>query len=124
MRRFGSRWSTPLRPRGATISIDPNVRPLAIDDKAAYAARLDRFLDRAHLIKISSEDLEYLYGSTGLRGAGAQTCSSGRKCQLVVVTLAEQGSLAVTGAGFGHGGHLSVCRSPKRGPTRWAQATR
>jgi fructokinase len=88
---------------GATISIDPNVRPLAIDDKAAYAARLDRFLDRAHLIKISSEDLEYLYGSADYP-ALARNLLRRPQCRLVVVTLAEQGSLAVTASGSGSAG--------------------
>lgn len=92
---------------GATISIDPNVRPLAIDDKAGYTARLDRFLDRAHLIKISSEDLEYLYGSTDYE-ALARTLLERPACQLVVVTLADQGSLAVTASGTARTGIYQV----------------
>jgi fructokinase len=88
---------------GATISIDPNVRPLAIDDKAAYTARLDPFLDRAHLIKISSEDLEYLYGSRDY-AVLARDLLKRPNCRLVVVTLAEQGSLAITAAGSGKAG--------------------
>lgn len=88
---------------GATISIDPNVRPLAIDDKAAYTARLHRFIERAHLIKISSEDLEYLYGRTDYV-ALARDLLKRPSCRLVVVTLAEKGSLAVTAAGEGKAG--------------------
>jgi fructokinase len=88
---------------GATISIDPNDRPLAIDSKQAFTARLDRFLDRAHLIKISSEDLEYLYGGTDYM-ALARDLLKRPKCRLVVVTLAEKGSLAVTASGSGSSG--------------------
>jgi fructokinase len=89
---------------GATIAIDPNVRPLAIDDKAAYTARLDPFLDRAHLIKISSEDLEYLYESNDYAALAADLLHRRPNCRLVVVTLAEKGSMAVTAAGDGKAG--------------------
>ena len=89
---------------GATISIDPNFRPLAIDDKDAYIERLDPFLDRAHLIKISSEDLQYLYDSDDYVGLARELLEGRPKCQLVVVTLAEKGSVAVTAAGEGKGG--------------------
>lgn len=101
---------------GATISIDPNVRPLAIDDKAAYTARLDRFLDRAHLIKISSEDLEYLYSSKDY-AALAHDLLKRRNAKLVVVTLAEKGSLAVTGAGSGSSGIYQLPRPEKGADT-------
>ncbi|HEX4761433.1 MAG TPA: PfkB family carbohydrate kinase [Sphingomicrobium sp.] len=89
---------------GATISIDPNVRPLAIDDKDAFIERLDPFLDRANLIKISSEDLEYLYESDDYAGLARDLLHGRPNCELVVVTLAEKGSMAVTAAGEGKGG--------------------
>jgi len=89
---------------GATISIDPNVRPLAIDDKEAFIERLDPFLNRAHLIKISSEDLEYLYESTDYAALARDLLNERPNCQLVVVTLAEQGSMAVTASGEGKAG--------------------
>jgi fructokinase len=89
---------------GATIAIDPNVRPLAIDNKDAFIERLDPFLDRAHLIKISSEDLEYLYESDDYAGLARDLLEGRPKCALVVVTLAEKGSMAVTAAGAGQAG--------------------
>lgn len=89
--------------RGAVISFDPNVRPLAITDKDAYLGRLDRFLDRAHLIKISHEDLGYIYNSSDFE-ALAHGLLDRSACRLAVVTLAEQGSLAVTRQGSGRSG--------------------
>ena len=44
----------------ALIAVDPNCRPWVIDDRAAYRERLDRVLARAHLLKVSEEDIEYL----------------------------------------------------------------
>jgi fructokinase len=44
----------------ALIAVDPNCRPWVIDDAAAYRERLDRVLKRAHLLKVSEEDIAYL----------------------------------------------------------------
>ncbi|HTM76934.1 MAG TPA: PfkB family carbohydrate kinase, partial [Devosia sp.] len=46
--------------KGATISIDPNVRPSLVDDFDGYKQRLSAFLDLAHVVKVSEEDLEAL----------------------------------------------------------------
>ncbi len=89
--------------RGAVISIDPNVRPLAIQDRQSYVARLERFLDRAHLIKLSHEDLQYLYGGGDEEAVARQLLERGQ-CRMVVVTLAERGSLAITRTGIGRAG--------------------
>jgi fructokinase len=42
------------------VFVDPNCRPRIIDDAAAYAARLDRVLARADVVKVSGDDLEWL----------------------------------------------------------------
>jgi fructokinase len=47
-------------PAGVLVVADPNCRPAAIDDSAAYRARLDRLLGRVDVIKVSTEDLAWL----------------------------------------------------------------
>jgi fructokinase len=42
------------------VMLDPNVRPAAILDEAAYRARLDRILARADVVTASVEDLRWL----------------------------------------------------------------
>lgn len=84
--------------RGATISIDPNVRPSLVDDFAGYKARLSRFLDLAHVVKVSEEDLAALDGAMTIEQHAAELLAR-PNCQLVVVTLGEQGSRAFTAAG-------------------------
>ncbi len=81
--------------RGATIAMDPNVRPLAITDRDSYLSRLDGFFDRSHLIKVSEEDLEYLFGPGGAED-GARKLLARENCRLVVVTLGEHGAFAMT----------------------------
>jgi fructokinase len=84
--------------RGAVISIDPNVRPSLVDDFAGYRERLGRFLDLAHLIKVSKEDLEALEADKNLEQHAAELLAR-PACELVVVTLGEAGSRAFTAAG-------------------------
>ncbi|MCR8827820.1 carbohydrate kinase family protein [Pseudosulfitobacter koreensis] len=47
--------------RGIFISFDPNVRASLIHDPAAYTKRVERVLQVAHLVKLSDEDLRWLY---------------------------------------------------------------
>lgn len=84
--------------RGATISIDPNVRPSLVDDFAGYKARLSIFLDLAHVIKVSEEDLEALDNAKTIE-QHVTDLLAGPNCELVVVTLGDKGSRAFTAAG-------------------------
>ena len=45
----------------ALIALDPNIRPWVIADPEAYRARLGRVLARSHVLKVSEEDLDWLY---------------------------------------------------------------
>lgn len=80
---------------GATISIDPNVRPAIITDMAAYKQRLGRMLDLAHIVKVSHEDLDYLEPGKPLE-AHAAALLARTNCRLVVITRATDGSVAFT----------------------------
>jgi fructokinase len=84
--------------RGATISIDPNVRPSLVDDFTGYKARLSTFLDLAHVVKVSEEDLEALDPSKSIEQHAADLLAR-PNCQLVVVTLGDKGSRAFTASG-------------------------
>ena len=84
--------------KGATISIDPNVRPSLVDDFEGYKTRLSQFLDLAHVVKVSEEDLTALDAGKSLE-QHAEALLARPNCQLVVVTLGEKGSRAFTAAG-------------------------
>ena len=81
--------------QGATISIDPNVRPAVIADMAAYKQRLGRMLDLAHIVKVSHEDLDYLEKGKPLE-AHAAAMLARPNVRLVVITRAMEGSIAFT----------------------------
>lgn len=84
--------------KGATISIDPNVRPSLVDDFAGYKARLSAFLDLAHVVKVSEEDLEALDSAKSIEQHAADLLER-PNVQLVVVTLGDKGSRAFTKSG-------------------------
>jgi len=81
--------------RGAAISIDPNVRPSLVSDFGAYRARLSKFFDKAHLVKLSDEDLAALNPDLTLK-EHASALLARPQCRLVVITRGEEGSLAFT----------------------------
>ncbi len=89
--------------RGATISIDPNVRPSLVDDFDGYKRRLQLFLERAHLVKLSEEDIAALAPGASLDDYARQLLD-GPACRLVVVTLGDQGSRAFTRSGTASAG--------------------
>lgn len=75
----------------ATISIDPNVRPLLVSP-AAYRERLSRWCALADILRLSEDDLALL-----LPGATPQdACDTWHAdgARLVVVTFGERGALA------------------------------
>jgi fructokinase len=81
--------------RGTIISIDPNVRPSLIGDFEGYQSRLSGFLDHAHIVKVSDEDLGHLDASMTIE-QHAQSMLLRPHVELVVVTLGEKGSRAFT----------------------------
>jgi fructokinase len=101
------------RARGATISIDPNVRPSLVDDFEGYKQRLQQFLDRAHLVKLSEEDIAALAPGMALQDYAARLLD-GPACRLVIVTLGDRGSLAFTRSGTASAG---IHRPPVFGDT-------
>jgi fructokinase len=81
--------------RGAILSIDPNVRPSLISDFAGYKQRLGAFLDLAHIVKVSDEDLAALDADKSIE-EHAKDLLARPNVELVVVTRGEDGSRAFT----------------------------
>jgi fructokinase len=75
------------------VSLDPNVRPAMIADKAAYAKRLEGWIRSSTIVKISGADMEFVYPSMTRDQAMDHVLSMGPS--LVVTTLGKDGALAI-----------------------------
>ncbi|SDE35496.1 carbohydrate kinase family protein [Glycomyces harbinensis] len=80
---------------GATISLDPNVRPALLGDRAAFRERLERWLAFSAIVKVSDEDLAWIYPGADPGELAEGWIRKGRK--LVVVTRGGEGSLVRAG---------------------------
>jgi fructokinase len=85
---------TAARPH-ATISFDPNIRPLVTPDRYSVTHLVEREASLAYLVKASQEDLEWLYPGRGIEESLAAWTKSGPR--FCVATLGERGALAVLG---------------------------
>ena len=54
-------WSFYVHQHGVITSLDPNVHPLLVEDRGNYINRLERMFRFADIIKLSDEDLVWLY---------------------------------------------------------------
>ena len=76
----------------ATISFDPNCRPVLVSDGKVYRTRMDAFADSADIVRMSDVDFNYLYG-----GDAYATCAErrlARGASLFVVTHGGSGAQA------------------------------
>jgi fructokinase len=79
------------------VAVDPNCRPAAIEDPAAYRERLARLLGRADVVKVSAEDLEWLVPGTEPERAARGLLEQGPA--VVLLTLGGEGAVALTESG-------------------------
>jgi fructokinase len=92
-------WVDGLRADGQVlVSYDPNVRPSLIPDLEAFAQRVEGWVRRSHLVKVSEEDLDVLVPGRPALDVAAQWATWGP--ELVVVTQAEDGATALRPDGF------------------------
>ncbi len=77
----------------ALVSLDPNARPALTPDRAAAAARVEELVALSGLVKVSDEDLEWLFPDSAPVATATRWASSGPG--LVVVTRGGEGAVAV-----------------------------
>jgi len=83
--------------RGDVVtSYDPTVRPSVTPDRRQVAATVERAAASAHIVKMSDEDLAFLFPGTTLAQLAARLIGDGRPTQLLVVTKGRDGAEAVT----------------------------
>ncbi len=72
-----------------TIVLDPNVRPSVTPDKAAFMRSLESWISLAHILKVSSQDLDWLYPNEPYENAANKYLELG--APFVLVTDGDKG---------------------------------
>ena len=81
---------------GRLTSLDPNVRPSLISDSDGYRWRIRSMMGSADILKLSDEDLLWLYPEPGFEAA-CQACFADSKAALTVITKGADGVVAKSG---------------------------
>lgn len=81
----------------APLVFDPNIRPSVISDRAQYRSVVDKWATISSVIKVSEEDLHWLYPGTSMHDVANNWLAQG--AALVIVTLGSEGLAGFTRAG-------------------------
>ena len=81
-------WVQPVI-KVAPIVFDPNIRPAVISDRAQYVAQVERWVSISSAIKVSDDDLRWLYPSLDIEQVVNTWLKNGPS--LIVVTYGDKG---------------------------------
>lgn len=76
------------------MMLDPNIRPAFIPDRASHAARIERMMEMADIVKLSDEDLAWFGETSAPEELIASWLRRGPK--LIVLTRGSKGAVAFT----------------------------
>ena len=101
----------------APIVFDPNIRPSVMSDPAAYAAAVEKWASISSIIKLSDDDIKWLYPDETLDEVAHRWISGGVSC--VVVTRGAHGLIGYTEHGMEevNGAKVSVIDTVGAGDT-------
>ena len=101
----------------APIIFDPNIRPSVMDDRATYASNVEKWVSIASIIKVSDDDLKWLYPNETLDEVAHRWIEQGVSC--VVVTRGAHGLIGFTEHGMEEvdGAKITVVDSVGAGDT-------
>jgi len=89
--QFAERNST----NGVPITFDPNIRPAFIDARETYLPRFEKTLKATDLLKLSDEDMEWLYPGKDIE-TQAQAIFDNEDLGLLILTKGGEGAIAFT----------------------------
>jgi fructokinase len=82
----------------APIVFDPNIRPSVMGDRAKYAAAVEKWVSISSVVKVSDDDIAWLYPSESLDAVAHRWIEAGVSC--VVITRGEKGLVGFTASGM------------------------
>ena len=101
----------------APIVFDPNIRPSVMGNRATYAVAVEKWASISSIVKLSDEDIKWLYPDETLDEVAHRWISGGVSC--VVVTRGAHGLIGYTEHGMEEvdGAKVSVIDSVGAGDT-------
>jgi fructokinase len=82
----------------APIVFDPNIRPSVMADRAKYAAAVDKWVSISSVVKVSDDDIAWLYPADSLDVVAHRWIDAG--VNAVVVTRGAKGLIGFTAGGM------------------------
>jgi fructokinase len=82
----------------APIVFDPNIRPSVMGDRAKYAAAVEKWVSISSVVKVSDDDITWLYPTESLNGVAHRWIEAGVSC--VVITRGAHGLIGFTASGM------------------------
>ncbi len=82
----------------APIVFDPNVRPSVMGDRAKYAAAVEKWVSISSVVKVSDDDIAWLYPTDSLDVVVHRWIDAGVSC--VVITRGANGLIGFTSSGM------------------------
>jgi fructokinase len=82
----------------APIVFDPNIRPSVLGDKAKYAAAVEKWVSISSVVKVSDDDIAWLYPGDSLDAVAHRWIDAGVSC--VVITRGANGLIGFTSSGM------------------------
>ena len=82
----------------APIVFDPNIRPSVMSDRAKYAAAVEKWVSISSVVKVSDDDIKWLYPDESLDGVAHRWIEAGVSC--VVITRGAKGLIGFTASGM------------------------
>lgn len=89
-------FASKAKEKGIALSLDPNVRPSLIADAPSYRERIRRLMAMANILKLSDEDLAWLYEEFDQSQALSNLILD-TKAEVVVLTKGGDGSAVYHG---------------------------
>ena len=82
----------------APIVFDPNIRPSVMGDRAKYAAAVEKWVSISSVVKVSDDDITWLYPDDSLDVVAHRWIDAGVRC--VVITRGAKGLIGFTAHGM------------------------
>jgi fructokinase len=82
----------------APIVFDPNIRPSVMGDREKYAAAVEKWVGISSVVKVSDDDIKWLYPTDSLDAVAHRWIDAGVSC--VVITRGEKGLIGFTAGGM------------------------